>query len=195
MDKNRPVEFIFAIKVYLSLDGSTSVSEGTYVPCISRAVLALLSVLWFAREYGWRYATLSEKRTKPKWRTSWDSCWWWWWWWLLSQTKSNIEAAPVREFRALIFSLFSPLCLFLFIFLWHTYFASNYSVTSRRRERYGRASDLSQPAYCRDIFSPTANLASSRKNGGGDGGGEELLRVKYGFERELGEEERPGSSG
>lgn len=41
--KNRPVEFIFAIKVYLSLDGNASVSEGTYVPCIPRALLALLS--------------------------------------------------------------------------------------------------------------------------------------------------------
>jgi len=89
--------------------------------------------------------------------------------------NSSLQAVAVAVALSLSLSRSLSLSLSLSLFIYLSRYlhlplrvltpATNYNVTFRRRERRRcgrvRARDLSRPAYCRDIFSPTANLASS----------------------------------
>lgn len=113
LGKNRPAEFIFAIKVYLSLDGSASVSEGTYVPCIPRALLALLSPV--IREKVRSTIRFSPRKSEQNPR---------------SQLRGIALVLDKVKYRSDAGPSFPPAFPLLTL-------ASNYNVTSRRRRRLG----------------------------------------------------------
>lgn len=148
MDKNRPVEFIFAIKVYLSLDGKClgfrrhlrAVYPARFLPVI-RGKERLTT-----RGFSLGKASKIQPRKQPR--------------WLLFRTKSNIEATPVRVSRERERERGALRC---------TYFAFNYNVTCRREEDTRRCGPtIYRGRHIAEIFSHRIWLVWK------DGGGGEL---------------------
>jgi len=151
VDKNRPVEFIFAIKVYLSLDGKClgfrrhlrAVYPARFLPVIREKVRLTTTV------------SLTEKRTKPSRGSNRDgSCF----------GQSQISKRRQFEFRKKEREREERA-------LRYTYFASNYNVTCRREEDTRRCGPtIYRGRHIAEIFSHRIWLVWE------DGGGGEVLR-------------------